>query len=131
LADPGVNYEVLEDISIDSKRYNVLKTTFDDGIGDASGDHYILYTDPQTNKIAFITYSVTYFDSSKATSYKALRYKWAENNGILAPTEMSGYKWENNAFGDFRYSNPVNKLNYSQEKMDDNMFAVPTGAYVE
>ena len=131
LADEGVALEDLGKKEVNAREYNVIKATFGDGVGDAPEDQYILYTDPTSNLIDFITYSVTYFDKSKGTQYNALRYEWKNVNGLLFPEKYIGYKWENEALGEVRYESPFANASFSQEKMADSLFVVPEGAYVE
>jgi len=80
LADDGVSLEDLGSKEVNDRKYNVIKATFGEGVGDASEDQYILYVNPNTNKIDFINYSVTYFDKTKATKYNALKYEWQNVN---------------------------------------------------
>lgn len=131
LADPGVVYEDLGEQLVGTEKYRVLKTGFQDDVGDAPDDQYWLYVDPETYVVDFITYSVTYFDASKATSYNALKYDWSPNNGLLVPKTCTGYKWEDGALGEQRYVRDFTNVNYSKEKTDPQMFAVPEGAFVE
>ena len=131
LADPGVNLEDLGIQEISGKTYRVIKSTFDDGVGVASGDHYTLYTDPTTHRVDFITYSVTYFDKSRATKYNAIKFVWKDVNGLLGVDKMIGYKWENNALGEQRYERVISEFKFSKEKAKDEMYAVPEGAFTE
>lgn len=131
LADPGVNLEDLGEKEVNGKTYRVIKSIFDDGVGEASGDHYIMYTDPNTHRVDFITYSVTYFDKSRATKYNALKFNWKDVNGLLFPESMVGHKWENESLGEVRYERPFTKVKYLKEKMKDEVYAVPDGAYTE
>ena len=131
LADPGVNLEDLGKQDVNGKMYRVIKSTFDDGVGEASGDHYIMYTDPTTHRVEFITYSVTYYDQTKATKYNALKFDWEDVNGLLFPNTMTGYKWENDALGDVRYERIFRDVQFLKEKSKDEIYAVPTGAFTE
>lgn len=131
LADEGVNLEDLGSKVVNDREYNVIKVTFGEGIGDASEDQYILYTNPKTNKIDLINYSVTYFDKSRATQYNAIKYEWQNVNGLLFPEKYVGYKWENEQLGEVRYESPFEKVSFSEEKMNEAIYEVPEGAWVE
>ena len=131
LADNGVNLEDLGSKEVNYRKYNVIKVTFGEGVGDASEDQYVLYVNPNTNKIDFINYSVTYFDKTKATKYNALKYEWQNVNGLLFPEKYIGYKWENEQLGEIRYESPFEKVSFSEEKMNDSTFLIPEGAWVE
>lgn len=130
-ADDGVNLKDLGMQKVDDRDYQVIKATFGDGVGDAPDDQYVMYIHPKTSRVHFITYSVTYFDKSKATKYNALMYQWQNVNGLLFPSKNVGYKWEDGSLGDRRYEAPFEDVSYSEEKMDEAMFEIPEGAWVE
>ena len=46
LADDGVNLEDLGSKEVNGRKYNVIKATFGEGVGDASEDQYLLYVNP-------------------------------------------------------------------------------------
>lgn len=131
LADEGVNLTDLGSKEVNDRKYNVIKATFGEGVGDASEDQYLLYINPNTDKIDFINYSVTYFDKTKATKYNALKYEWQNVNGLLFPEKYIGYKWENEELGEIRYESPFEKVSFSEEKMEETIFDIPEGAWVE
>jgi len=60
LADPGIRYEILPDETLDGITHRMLKCTFDDGIGDAPGDHYTLYIHPESHTVSGIRYRSTF-----------------------------------------------------------------------
>lgn len=131
LADPGVVYEDMGEQMVGEEKYRVLKTGFQENVGDAPDDQYWLYVDPETYLVDFITYSVTYFDSAKATTYNALKYEWGKSNGLLVPKTFIGYKWVDGALGEERYKREYGPVVYSKEKTNHQRFAIPEGAYVE
>jgi len=131
LADPGVNLEDLGEKVVEGKTYRVIKSTFDDGVGEASGDHYILYTDPSTHRVEFINYSVTYYDKTRATKYNAIKYNWKNVDGLLVPDSYAGFKWENETFGEQRYERSFSNWKFSKEKTKDEVYAIPEGAFTE
>ncbi len=130
-ADDGVILEELENRTVNEKEYEVIKATFGDGVGDAPEDQYLMYINPNTHIVDFLTYSVTYFDKTKATKYNALKYDWKNVNGLLFPEKYIGYKWENDQLGEVRYESPFSNASFSEQKMDANTFEIPEGAYVE
>lgn len=131
LADPGVNLEDMGTKTFDDNTYNVTKATFGAGVGDAPEDQYILYTNPETNQLEFINYSVTYYDKSRATSYNALVYEWQEVGELTVPKGYKGYKWENEMLGELRYEIDINKVVFSKNAPDASAFAAPEGAWTE
>jgi hypothetical protein len=129
--DPGV---VLSDggkVIVDSMEYQIVNARFKENIGDAPEDQYNMYVNPKTNIIDFITYSVTFFDESRATSYNALKYEWEKVYGLLVPQQYIGYKWEDDTFGDQRYESQFKNTSYKMTAPSKDIFAVPEGAYTE
>jgi len=131
LADPGVVYEDQGEVTVNDKKYLVLKTGFQDNVGDAPDDEYFLYADPTTFKVELLRYSVTYFDASRANSYNALGYEWGATDGLLFPTKTIGYKWADDTLGEKRYERTYSAFKYSKDKMPGEMFEVPEGAFTE
>ena len=131
LADPGVNYENGGEVIIRDKSYVILKATFDEGVGDAPDDQYLLYVDPNTFLIDFINYSVTYYDKSRATQYNALDYSFGDFGSLKLTTDYTGYRWENGDFGDRRYSASFSDLKLLPEVPDPSIFEAPAGAWLE
>lgn len=129
--DPGVTVSDGGMSTVDSVAYQVINVRFGENVGDAPEDQYNMYVDPKTNIIDFITYSVTYFDESRATSYNSLRYDWKEADGILAPQGYTGFKWLDGSFGDQRYYSEFSDRSYKMTAPSSKLFAVPEGAYTE
>lgn len=103
-ADPGAIQDELGPAVLNDTLYDRVKVTFSEGTGVAPKDQYILWYDQHTHLLSFINYSVTYFDEANAENYSAIRYtNWVETGGLKFPTEMIGYKWENDSFGEERY----------------------------
>lgn len=60
LADPGINYELLEPTAWQGTTYDLVKITYNDGVGDAPEDHYVIYVNPETKRVDALRYVVTY-----------------------------------------------------------------------
>ncbi len=119
LADPGVNLEKLEDRELNGKTYQVVRVTFDDGTGVAPEDQYVLYVDPETNRMEVLLYSVTYFDSSRASNYSANHYAdWQEVGGLLVPQKLVRYHWnpDGMTFGSTRGEKLFDHVEFSQSE---------------
>ena len=134
LTDPGVNIEEMGTGSMAGKEYDVLKATFDAGTGVAPEDQYILYLDPKTHKLAYMLYSVTYFNKENAEKYNANHYaSWQEVDGLLLPEKIVSYVWdaEKQALGDMRIEKVFSALKFSESLPEKELFAMPEGAMVE
>lgn len=131
LADPGVNYETLPQKEIEGQTYNVLKISYNEGIGDAPDDYYIAHFNTDTHLMEWLLYTVTYYSGEKSEKYNALKYDWQELNGLMIPSKLTGYKYENGQITDFRYSRLFNEVSISQEKTNAAIFAMPKGAAID
>lgn len=129
--DPGINIKDGGIVEVEGGKRHLINISFEANVGDTPEDKYNMYIDPATNKIDFITYSVTYFDKSRANQLYALQYDWIDANGLLAPAAYKGYKWENEAFGEQRYESVFSNVSYKKEKQPDHFYAVPAGAFID
>lgn len=60
LTDPGTVWEVQKSRILDSIKYETAKLSFKPNIGDSPDDWYIVYKDPETNRLKAAAYIVTY-----------------------------------------------------------------------
>ncbi len=96
LADPGIRYEVLTPALLDGVEHDLVRATFDDGVGDAPGDHYTLYIHPETNMVNALRYRSTYGQGRPAIdenmSETLLYYKdYVTVDGLTVPSHFEGY----------------------------------------
>ncbi|MCJ8163214.1 hypothetical protein MKJ04_00060 [Pontibacter sp. E15-1] len=132
LADPGVNYEKLDTISVQGKTYNVIGISFGSGVGETPEDQYQLFIDPATNRMAWLLYTITYFDKKQSDEFKALKFEdYKENQGLLFPTKLTSYKYENGQIGDLRYGFTFDGLALKKEQPDQAQFEKPENAEVD
>ncbi|MEM8526331.1 MAG: DUF6503 family protein [Bacteroidota bacterium] len=131
-SDPGINYEEIPNDSLNGEVYNAVKISYNEGVGDAPDDEYILYFDKETHQMEWLLYTVTYFSGEKSTKYRAINYsKWQDLNGLLLPEIMTGYKFENSTIGDKRYDRVFNNAKISTEAADQNIFKMPNEAEID
>lgn len=131
MADPGINYEVLDARELEGKPYDVLKITYNDGVGQASKDQYLLYLDQQTHRLELLLYSVTYFDEARAESYNALRYlEWQETQGLWVPKKAISYKWDESTqqLGEQRSVKIYRNIEFQTEGRSKESFSPPVDA---
>lgn len=131
LADPGVNYEQLDDLELEGKTYLVIGTSFGQGIGDTPEDQYRMLINPETNQMEWLLYTVTYFGSDNV-QFNALKYEdYQEQQGLLLPGKLTGYKYENGQIGDVRYQVSFNNVQLMQEQPAAEQFTMPANAEVD
>lgn len=122
-ADDGANQEEMPAGELNGVGYNRVKITFGDDVGIAPKDQYVLWYDQKTHLLKMINYSVTYFDESKSEQYNAIVFdQWKDFEGLKMPTEMIGYKWENDELGEERYRKYFDAIGFSRERPDPSVF---------
>lgn len=131
LADPGINYEVLEPRQFQEKTYDVLRVTYQSDVGDAANDEYIAYFDQTTQQMRLLLYTVTYFSQSPADRYSARVYEeWQTVNGLLVPLHVVSYRWAKDSLGDQRSVTEYRNVELDEIPPDQSMFLMPTQATI-
>jgi len=128
LADDGISYKEAPALEVDGKEYPGIHISYGAGVGESPDDEYILYYDSETNKMAWLAYTVTFFSKKKATEYKLIKYTdWQEVRGLNLPATLQWYVYEDGVVGDMR--NEVKFIDVSISKeMDASMFVKPENA---
>lgn len=131
LGDNGIIYEDVEPLVFEGKEYPGIKISYNAGIGESPEDEYILYYDTETNKMAWLSYTVTYFSKEKNKEFRFIKYSnWQTVGGLLLPETLTWYNYENNKpttkRNDLKFLNVI----LSKEKPSDSLFAVIEGAKI-
>lgn len=131
LADDGINYSEAKPLEFEGNTYPGIKITYNDGVGESSGDEYILYYNPETYKMEWLAYTVTFFSKEKSTDLHFRRYNnWQDVNGLQLPATMAGYASENNVPTKMGKEATFVNVKLSKEAPDPEIFEVPEGAVV-
>lgn len=131
LSDPGAIYKE-DTITVDGKFYNVISVSFEEGVGDADKDAYKLLVDPSTKKMEKLLYTVTYYSREAHENYNALSYEdWTDVSGILLPTRLVGYKYNNGTLGDKRYEVAFANIQLKEESPNQEIFKMPAEAEID
>ncbi len=129
LADPGTNYTPVNPTELDGKMYNGYKISYDAGVGDSPKDEYILYFDPQTGKMAWLAYTVTFMDQKKSDDWHYIKYdKWQEVNGLQLPEKITWWNVENGKPHDEEMDMKFDKITATETRLDASVFAKPSEA---
>ena len=131
LADPGIQYEDLGTVELDSTSYRALKVSYNEGVGDADDDFYIAHFNPETYKMEWLLYTVTYFSGEKHENYNALKYEWQQVNGLWVPSGFTGYKYKDGVIGDIRYKSEFTDVILSEQNPDQSLFKMPENAEID
>lgn len=137
LADDGINYGEAAPLEFEGVSYPGIKISYNDGVGESSGDEYVLFYNPETYKMEWLGYTVTFFSKGKETAkekVKKLNYRrfkdWQNVSGLQLPATMAGYKAEDNVPTEMKNESVFTNVKLSTEKPDPTLFEVPEGATV-
>ena len=105
LADPGVRYEVLPGEELDGVSHRMIKCTFDDGVGDAPGDHYTLYIHPESHTISAIRYNSTFGQGRPAPDEPVrenliMYTDYVTVDGLTVPSRFTWHSFSDGARGE-------------------------------
>jgi hypothetical protein len=132
LSDPGINYEDLGRQDLDGITYDAVKISYDEGVGDSPEDFYIPLFDTTTHVMNALLYTVTYRTGEATSKYNALVYKgWTQVDGLLVPTSLTGYKYEDGRLGDQRYAVTFENISFNEKQPDQQQFEIPAGAEID
>jgi len=102
-ADPGVQLEKTGSATLDATNYDLVKATFESGVGDAPDDHYILYVDLETHRVAAIRYVVSYpgfFENGGHSPEHLMIFDGTQTvDGIVLPTSYRTFAWKDGKRG--------------------------------
>ncbi|WP_452599513.1 DUF6503 family protein [Pontimicrobium sp. MEBiC01747] len=119
LGDDGITYQDVEPLVYEGKSYPGIKVSYEKGIGESPDDEYILYYDQETNKMAWLGYTVTYFSKEKSSEFHFIKYSnWQTVNGFVLPAKLEWHKAEGFKIGEKR--NEMNFVNISVLKTAPN-----------
>ena len=131
VGDSGANYEVLGERELKGKAYNQIKVGFEQGVGDASNDNYIICSDPETNRVEWLMYTVTYRSGEPNERYSLIHYKsWDEFNSLLLPTAIEWYQFQNDSVGEPRSEVVFENVEILASAPDSQLFEMPEKAQI-
>ncbi|MEP5339735.1 MAG: hypothetical protein ABJL44_09630 [Algibacter sp.] len=132
LGDYGIIYENVEPLIFEDKAYPGIKISYNAGVGESPEDEYILYYDSETNKMAWLGYTVTYFSKEKSKVFRFIKYSnWQTIEGLLLPETLIWYNSEDNKpttkkGKELKFTNVI----LSKVKPKDALFEMVEGAKV-
>ncbi len=133
LADPGTIREEMGTVSVDETTYDVVKVGYEEGIGDSPDDYYVAHFDSATGMLDFVLYTVTYNSREPNERYSARVFEWTEVQGLMVPSTISSYRWNNEEarLGEHRASYDLSNITFSPDRPDASLFAMPAEAEVD
>ncbi len=131
IADDGIVYKDVAPLTFEGKDYPGILISYDAGIGESPDDEYILYYDRDTNKMAWLAYTVTFFSKSKSKEFHLIKYDaWQEVNGLLLPKTFKWYHFEDKVVGDFQREMNFVNVSTSIIPPDEGLFKKPEDAKI-
>ena len=135
LADPGIRYEVLEPALLDSIEHHIVRATFDDGVGDAPGDHYTLYIHHETYVVNAVRYRSTFGQGRPSidenmTEILLYYMDYVTVDGLTVPTRFEAYGFSGGMKGDRYYEAASSAHSYTQP-FDKSRLMMPNGARID
>lgn len=132
VGDPGAYYENVESKELNGKTYNGIKVSYNEGVGDAPDDNYILWLDQETNKMEWLMYTVTYRSGEPSDRYSLIKYDgWKEFSGLLLPTSLQWFKYDGESVGESRGDATIfENVQVSETPPDESLFVIPEGAQI-
>ena len=131
LADEGIVYSVVEPLVFEGKTYPGIKIGYNAGVGESPEDEYILYYDSETNKMAWLGYTVTFFTKEKGKEFHFIKYSnWQEVDGLVLPETLTWYDYENNQPTERKNTLKFINIKTSKEKPNSEIFESPEGAVI-
>lgn len=97
LADNGIIYEKIEDLTFNGTNYPGYKISYKANIGASPDDNYKIYYNSKTYQMEWLAYTVTFKSKKASNKFNIIRYnKWENVNGLLLPKEITWYNKNEN-----------------------------------
>lgn len=123
--DPGVTVVKIEDRMLNGKKHPTFRVTFASKIGDSPEDQYYMLINPETNRLEYLLYTVTFFDNPDPKT-NALKYEdYRESEGVFFPRILTGYTLENDSTKSIRYQVTFADPMLLDEEFEEDIFQKP------
>lgn len=128
--DPGVVVKPVEDKLVNGQSYETLQVDFAASAERASGDSYYLLIDPQSGRLAWVLYNLTFF-ASTSTKLDAVKFEeYRDAGGLVFPRFLTGYHFENDSAKRISYQVSFSDVFLLEETLDEKIFKMPENAVV-
>ena len=131
LGDEGIRLESLGESSFEEKRYDLVKVTYDQGIGDAPDDYYVIYVGQEDHRIGALRYIVSYpgyFPDGGHAPEKLMALNGTQTiNGIILPKGYRTFWWKEEQAGQHITDIEVSGVSFRPEVRQD-YFIAPDNA---
>ena len=133
LGDDGIVYDETEDLVYEGVNYPGIAVSFKSGVGTSYKDEYFLHYDPQTFKMAWLGYTVSYRSGERSDKVSWIGYHdWADVNGLKVPKELTWYSSEGRTIKEPRKPVVYEGIEFSEDAKPASFFEKPeNGIFVE
>ncbi|MEJ6792763.1 MAG: hypothetical protein QNK89_08575 [Lacinutrix sp.] len=126
LADDGITYTNVEPLNAGGKEYPGIKISYGESIGESPEDEYIMYYDAETNKMAWLAYTITFFTKEKSKDWHFIKYvDWQTIKGMVLPKTLEWYKSDVFTIGEKRKDLLITDVSLSKNKLEKDFFKNP------
>ncbi len=131
LGDDGITYTKAKSIEYDGVMYPGYKISYGDNVGDSPEDNYFIYYNPETYKMEWLGYTVTYFNGKPSEKISYIRYaNWQKINGVVLPKILTWYKSEDHKITEARNSVEFTNVILTEKPMEEKMYTRPEDAVI-
>lgn len=131
LADEGITYTKTTPLAYEDKSYPGYRISYGDGVGVSPEDEYFIHYDSETNEMAWLGYTVTFFSGEKSKKISYIRYDdWKTFNGVKLPKSLTWFKVEEGKLIEPRNTRDFDKIIISETAFPDTKFEKTSGAKI-
>ncbi len=129
LSDAGIVYGEVGDLLVDGTEYPGIRIGYGKGVGVSPDDNYYLHYDPQTYRMAWLGYTVSYGKKGPSTDINWIKYEgWEEVDGLLLPNAITWHVTSEGLPKEARNTLVFREMNVSTEAMPEVFFEKPSAA---
>ena len=125
LTDTATTVKKIPNHTFNGKSFEALEATLKPGTHPGPSDRYVLLTDPETGRLAWVLFVVTFFDKGNQIQ-EALSYEdYRDAGGLIFPRVITGYQVENDSSKRIRYQASFSDVFLVDEKLDNDLYKMP------
>lgn len=132
LGDPGIQLEDAGAQEFEGTMYDTIKVTFEDGVGDAPDDYYVVYFDPESRRVGGLRYVVSYpgfFPDGGHSPEKFMAYDGELIvDGITFAETYRTFEWDGESEGDVVTETTLSNVSF--KPLDSAHFSAPENAKI-
>jgi hypothetical protein len=131
LADDGINYGEAPALVFEGTRYPGISVSYDSGVGTSPEDEYFIHYDPETGRMAWLGYTVTYGSGEKSDDVSWIRYNdWMDVNGLQLPKSITWHNHEGRDIKEAKSTVEFKNISLSTTPKADAFYEMPEGGEV-